>query len=72
VVRASSLRGFGPLVEELGGDPRALMERFGIDPAVLDSDDGLLSITAHDLMLDAAAETVPCPTSACGSRSDRT
>lgn len=61
VIRASSLRGFGPLVEELGGDPRPLMERFGIDPAVVDSDDGFVSITAHDLMLDGAGELLQCP-----------
>lgn len=61
VIRASSLRGFGPLVEELGGNPRPLMKRFGIDPAVVDSDDGFVSITAHDLMLDAASELLRCP-----------
>lgn len=61
MIRAASLRGFQPLVEELGGDPRALLKRFDIDSLTLASEDGLLSITAHDLMLDAAAKELECP-----------
>lgn len=61
MIRAASLRGFQPLVRELGGDPEALLRRFDLTPATLSSDDGMLSITAHDLMLDAAAETLGCP-----------
>lgn len=61
VVRAASLRGFVPLVRELGGDPDDLMRRFGIDPAVLREGDGLIPITAHDLMLDAAARELSTP-----------
>lgn len=60
-VRAASLHGFGPLVEDLGGDPLRLLERFGIPTSVLDDDDALISITAHDLMLDAAADELGCP-----------
>lgn len=60
-VRAASLHGFGPLVEDLGGDPLRLLERFGIPTSVLDDDDALISITAHDLMLDAAASDLDCP-----------
>src|SRR5699024_2516260 len=59
--RAASLRGFGALVSELGGEADRLLERFGIAPDVLESDDGLLSITAHDRMLDAAADELSCP-----------
>lgn len=61
LIRAASLRGFGGLVTELGGDPDALLADFGIDRAVLESDDGLLSITAHDRMLDGAAAELDCP-----------
>lgn len=61
LIRASSLRGFADLVEELGGEPGILLDRFGIAADALSSDDGLVSITAHDLMLDAAAEQLGCP-----------
>lgn len=61
LIRAASLRGFVPLVRDLGGDPRALLERHGLDPSVLEDDDGLLPITGHDLMLDTAARELGCP-----------
>lgn len=61
MIRAASLRGFAPLVRELGGDPDALCRRFEIDAAALVTDDALVSITAHDLMLDAAAGELDCP-----------
>src|SRR5699024_1506442 len=61
LIRAASLRGFGALVSELGGEADRLLERLGIAPDVLESDDGLLSITAHDRMLDAAADELSCP-----------
>lgn len=60
VIRAASLRGFGPLVRDLGGDPDTLLRRFGLDPRVLHDDDGLIPITAHDLMLDAAGRELGC------------
>ena len=61
LIRAASLRGFSDLVVELGGDPDELLADFGIDRAILESDDGLLSITDHDRMLDAAAAELRCP-----------
>lgn len=61
MIRAASLRGFGPLVERLGGDPAELLARFGIGADVLESDDAMVPITAHDLMLDAAALQLDCP-----------
>lgn len=61
LIRAASLRGFGVLVTELGGDPARLLDRFGIAADALEHDDDLLSITAHDRMLDATAEELDCP-----------
>ncbi len=61
LIRASSLRGFGDLVRELGGDPATLLTRFGMSLAVLDNDDELVPITDHDRMLDAAADELDCP-----------
>lgn len=61
VVRAASLRGFAPVVRSLGGDPDELLARFGIPVEALATADGLISITAHDLMLDAAAAELACP-----------
>lgn len=61
LIRAASLRGFSALVTDLSGDPDRLLERFGIAREVLESDDGLVSITAHDRMLDAAADELGCP-----------
>lgn len=61
VIRAASLRGFVDLVDELGGNAGNLLARFGIDVDVLRNDDGVVSITAHDLMLDTAAQELECP-----------
>lgn len=61
LIRAASLRGFGSLITELGGDPARLLGRFDIAQDVLEHEDGLLSITAHDQMLDAAATELGCP-----------
>lgn len=61
MIRAASLRGFETLVSDLGGDPHEWMARFGMDSSVLADDDGLISITAHDLMLDTAATELGCP-----------
>ncbi|WP_216695529.1 AraC family transcriptional regulator [Dietzia psychralcaliphila] len=61
LIRTASLRGFSPLVSELGGDPDRLLTRYGIAREVLEGDDGLVSITAHDQMLDAAAAELDCP-----------
>ncbi len=61
LIRAASLRGFAELVTELGGDPDRLLARFGIEPETLADEDGLLSITDHDRMLDVAAAHLRCP-----------
>lgn len=61
MIRAASLRGFATLVRELGGDPAEHLTRFGLPRDALDGDDGLIPITAHDLMLDTAAHELSCP-----------
>ena len=61
MIRGASLRGFAGLVESLGGDPGELVRRFGIPADALTSDEGLVPITSHDLMLDAAARDLNCP-----------
>lgn len=61
MIRGASLRGFARLVEELGGAPDAFVRRFAIPPEALTSEEGLVPITAHDLMLDAAARDLRCP-----------
>lgn len=61
MIRAASLRGFVPLVEELGGDVDGLLESFGLSRRLVAVDDALVSITAHDRMLDAAADALSCP-----------
>lgn len=60
MIRAASLRGFGPLVRELGGNADLMLRRFGIEPDTLARDDGLVPITAHDRMLDAVAADLGC------------
>lgn len=61
MIRSASLRGFAQLVSELGGDPEAFLRRFNIPVGALASGDDPISITAHDLMLDAAASDLSCP-----------
>ncbi|NLU63094.1 AraC family transcriptional regulator [Rhodococcus sp. HNM0563] len=60
-IRAASLRGFASLVEELGGDPDRLLGRFALSRKLLTSDDELIPIDAHDLMLETAATELECP-----------
>ncbi|MDE9366629.1 AraC family transcriptional regulator [Luteipulveratus sp. YIM 133132] len=61
MIRAASLRGFVALVQQLGGDPDDLLRQFSIPRDVLLVDDGLISLTDRDRMLDAAAEILDCP-----------
>lgn len=61
MIRAASLRGFASLVEDLGGDPDRLLERFALSRELTASDDELIPIDAHDSMLDTAAVELHCP-----------
>lgn len=61
MIRATSLRGLAPLITELGGEPHAVLDRFGIPAESIDDDDGMVSLTAFDRMLDATALEFDCP-----------
>ncbi|MGW9031198.1 AraC family transcriptional regulator ligand-binding domain-containing protein [Streptomyces sp. NPDC055722] len=61
MIRGASLRGFARLVEELDGDPGEFMGRFAIPWHALSSEEGLIPITSHDVMLDAVARELRCP-----------
>ncbi|WP_052281081.1 AraC family transcriptional regulator [Nocardia vulneris] len=59
--KASSLRGYAALVDELGGDGGRLLERFGIDRATMDDADALVSAEALGWALEVAAAEFDCP-----------
>ncbi|MEV6276336.1 AraC family transcriptional regulator [Nocardia sp. NPDC051832] len=61
MTRAAGLRGYAELVDELGGDGVALLARFGITPAALDSDDALVSAESTGWALQIAAAELDCP-----------
>ena len=61
MIRAASLRGLVPLVQTLDRVPATLLARHGLAEADPSSDDSLISITSHDLLLDAAADELRCP-----------
>jgi AraC-like DNA-binding protein len=59
-VRSESLRGFGQLVTELGGDGKALMLECGIQPDVLHQDGIMISYRKFIALLEAAAQKLGC------------
>ncbi|MFD6162885.1 AraC family transcriptional regulator [Nocardia sp. NPDC060256] len=59
--RAASLRGYPALVDELGGDGQALLERFDISPGALDNDDAIVPAEVIGWALEAAATELDCP-----------
>jgi AraC-like DNA-binding protein len=61
VVRAASLRGLTPLIAELGGDGAALLARFRVTPAALESDDAVIASSAAGRVLETAAAELGCP-----------
>jgi AraC-like DNA-binding protein len=60
-IRASSLLGFQPLVEQLGGDADALLRAAGIEPQSLTSPDNRISYAAMIRVLEDASERLGCP-----------
>jgi AraC-like DNA-binding protein len=61
MLRAAGLRGLVPLVDRLGGDGAALLARFGIAPAALDTDDALIRASVGRRVLEVAADELECP-----------
>ena len=59
VVRAAGVRGLAGLVDDLGGDGRALFARFGLgDP---DDDERLVPLLSVNAALETAARELGCP-----------
>jgi AraC-like DNA-binding protein len=61
MVRAAGLRGLPGLIDELGGDGRALLARHGVDAALLDTDDAVIPSLSAGRILEAAAADRDCP-----------
>lgn len=61
LVRAASVRGIDDLVDELGGDGAALLDRFGLGAATLDSDHALIALPTAVSLLETAAAELDCP-----------
>jgi AraC-like DNA-binding protein len=61
IARAEAFREFAALVQRLGGDPAALLERFPIDLPVLDDPNGLIPYRAMVRVLEHAAAELKCP-----------
>ncbi|WP_439135827.1 AraC family transcriptional regulator [Pseudomaricurvus sp.] len=61
LIRAAALMGFPELVEELEGDPAAILEQVGISLEQLQQSETLLSATAFVRSLQLAADHTRCP-----------
>ena len=61
LIRATTLWGYGELVQELGGDPELFVQRFGIPPGIENEEDAFISFDAYVRMLEASAEDLGCP-----------
>jgi len=61
IVRTSALRGLSAVVEELGGDAAALLERFRIPPDAADNEAATMPLTTLSRLLESAAAELGCP-----------
>jgi AraC-like DNA-binding protein len=61
MVRAAALRGLPALIDQLGGDGRALFDHFGADPSAPGTDDAVVESMTAGLILEAAAAERDCP-----------
>ena len=61
LIRASAMRGYSELVRELGGDPAALLARFGLPADAEHEPDAFISFAALTRGLEATAEELACP-----------
>ncbi|GAC1622265.1 MAG: AraC family transcriptional regulator [Nevskia sp.] len=61
MIRAESLHGYAALVTSLGGDPKRLLLRAGIDPVVLNRNDAFLPHHQQVQLVEDSAEQLACP-----------
>ncbi|MFI7600002.1 AraC family transcriptional regulator [Actinoplanes sp. NPDC049681] len=61
MVRAAGLRGLPGLVDSLGGDGVALLGRFGVTCAAVESEDAVIPAVAAGMLLEVAAAELACP-----------
>jgi AraC-like DNA-binding protein len=61
LIRATTLWGYGELVQELDGDPELFRKRFRIPPGIENQEDAFISFDAYVRMLEASAEDLGCP-----------
>ncbi len=61
MVRASGLRGYSALMQQLGADPASLLQRYRIAPQLLEDDDALIPLRSAVLLLEASATATACP-----------
>lgn len=61
LIRTTSFIGFRELTRELGGDADAMLDRFHINPALLDDEDARLPLSALVGLLEHAANSLDCP-----------
>jgi AraC-like DNA-binding protein len=61
MIRATTLWGYGELVQELGGDPEMFIKRFRIPSGIENEEDSFISFDAYVRMLEASAEDLDCP-----------
>jgi AraC-like DNA-binding protein len=60
-IRAAAIRGIDRLIDDLGGDGAALLAGFGVSPADLESDHGLLPTVTAGRILRRATKALNCP-----------
>jgi AraC-like DNA-binding protein len=60
-IRAAAIRGIDRLIDDLGGDGAGLLAEFGVPPADLDSDHGLLPAVTAGRILRRATKRLNCP-----------
>lgn len=61
MIRATTLWGYGELVEQLGGVPELFRTRFHIPRGIENEEDAFISVDAYARMLEASAEDLRCP-----------
>ncbi len=61
LIRATTLWGYGELVQQLGGDPERFTNRFHIPLGIENEEDAFISFDAYARLLEASAEDLHCP-----------